>query len=196
MEDPMQDSKPHLIAGTVFFIVALLLGTSLRGNMHVQEKAKTVTQAVAFPFKASQISEYPPDSTVFMPLHSVDVKKVSDTWGAPRSGGRRHQGQDIFASRGTPVYSATYGYVLRIGQDRLGGNVVWILGAGGRRYYYAHLDRFNPELKRFQEVTPMTVLGYVGTSGNAEKTPPHLHFGIYTNSGAINPLPLLRNWSR
>jgi murein DD-endopeptidase MepM/ murein hydrolase activator NlpD len=102
-----------------------------------------------------------------------------------------HEGQDIFAPKGTPVLSATDGYVYNIGDNRLGGQTVSIIGAGGRVYYYAHLDSYAPHLEEGDHVTNQTVLGYVGTTGNAQGTPPHLHFGVYTGGGAINPLPLL-----
>lgn len=66
-----------------------------------------------------------------------------------------------------------------------------MIGAGGRVYYYAHFDSYAPGIAEGDYVTPQTVLGYVGTTGNAQGTPPHLHFGVYTPTGAINPLPLL-----
>ena len=93
--------------------------------------------------------------------------------------------------RGTPVYSATEGYIVRVGENSLGGNVVSVLGAGGRVYYYAHLDKHAENLAVGDFVTPETILGTVGTTGNAQSTPPHLHFGVYTSAGAVNPLPFL-----
>ncbi len=132
-----------------------------------------------------------PDARLAMPVKGIRTKQIADTWGAARSNGRAHSGQDIFAKRGTPVFSATEGYVLRVGESDLGGKVVFVLGAGGRRYYYAHLDDFAPELKAGDFVTTDTLLGYVGTTGNAKNTPPHLHFGVYGTSGALNPLTLL-----
>ena len=132
-----------------------------------------------------------PDANLAMPLKDVKKSQIANTWGAPRGEGRSHEGQDIFAPKGTPVLSATTGYVVKIGEDNLGGRVVSVIGDGGRKYYYAHLDSFAPNLEVGDFVTRKTVLGYVGTTGNADGTPPHLHFGIYTTSGAINPLPLL-----
>jgi murein DD-endopeptidase MepM/ murein hydrolase activator NlpD len=125
------------------------------------------------------------------PVSGVRAAQVKDTWGAPRGGGRSHEGQDIFAPRGTEVYSATEGYVVRVGENTLGGKTVFVHGAGGRWYYYAHLDAYAPGLKVGDYVTPDTLLGHVGDTGNAKGTPPHLHFGVYTPSGAINPHPLL-----
>ncbi|OLE50792.1 MAG: hypothetical protein AUG51_26260 [Acidobacteria bacterium 13_1_20CM_3_53_8] len=79
----------------------------------------------------------------------------------------------------------------RIGENQLGGHTVSVFGAGGRVYYYAHLDSYALNIAEGDYVTPETVSGYVGTTGNAKNTPPHLHFGVYTSEGAINPLPLL-----
>ena len=138
-----------------------------------------------------------PDAFVLMPIVGVRVAQVADTWGGPRSEGRRHEGQDIFAPVGTPVYSGTAGYVYRIGESLRGGNTVVVVGGGGWRYYYAHLSGYTEDLLEGQAVTPDTLLGYVGTTGNAVGTPPHLHLGIYTGEpktcdwNAIDPLPLL-----
>lgn len=126
-----------------------------------------------------------------MPVDDVTKREVTDTWGAPRSGGRTHEGQDIFAPKGTKVLSATNGYVYKIGENNLGGQTVSVISSGGRVYYYAHLDAYAPGLKVGDPVTTRTLLGFVGTTGNAQGTPPHLHFGVYTFGGAINPLPLI-----
>jgi len=132
-----------------------------------------------------------PDTKLAMPLENISKKEVADTWQAPRGDGRRHEGQDIFAARGTPILSATNGYIIKIGENNLGGQTVSVVGAGGRVYYYAHLDSYAKNIHVRDRVTTRTVLGYVGTTGNAQGTPPHLHFGVYTLTGAINPLPLL-----
>lgn len=132
-----------------------------------------------------------PDRRIAMPLEEVTKRQIADTWGAPRGTGRTHEGQDIFAPKGTPILSATNGYIYKIGENNLGGQTVSVISAGGRVYYYAHLDRYALGLEVGDRVTTRTVLGYVGTTGNAVGTPPHLHFGVYTTTGAINPLPLL-----
>ena len=144
-------------------------------------------------YRLFQMQLREPDSELLMPVEGVLVKRVANTWGARRSGGRDHQGQDIFAKRGTPVVSATDGIVVRVGTNNLGGLIVSVMGNGGRIYYYAHLDRYAPDLATGQTVAAGDVLGYVGTTGNARGTPPHLHFGVYTATGAINPLPMLVN---
>ena len=132
-----------------------------------------------------------PDTRLAMPLEDVRKKEIADTWAAPRGDGRKHEGQDIFARRGTPILSATSGYIYNIGENNLGGQTVSVISKGGRVYYYAHLDSYAHGIKIGDRVSTRTVLGYVGTTGNAQGTPPHLHFGVYTSSGAINPLPML-----
>lgn len=139
---------------------------------------------------ASRLASMLAPVKIGMPVASVKPAALRDTWHASRQGGRRHEGIDVFARRGTPVRATTEGILIRRGQNKLGGNVVWVLGPAGQRHYYAHLDSFAP-LSRGQRIQPGTVLGYVGNTGNAVNTPPHLHYGIYTRSGAINPFPLL-----
>ncbi|NBC96211.1 MAG: peptidoglycan DD-metalloendopeptidase family protein [Deinococcus-Thermus bacterium] len=139
-----------------------------------------------------------PDTRLVVPVDGVRVSQIADTWGGPRSGGRRHEGQDLFAPRGTPVRSATDGWVWRIGERTLGGRTVTIVGGAGRRYYYAHLSSY-ADIREGQRVTPDTVIGYVGNTGNARATPPHLHLGVYESRDpedpcdwdAIDPLPML-----
>lgn len=148
----------------------------------------------------SQLVQAEADSEILIPVKGVRSRQIADTFMAPRPGGRLHEGQDIFAPKGTPIYSATEGIVWRIGVGELGGLYVYVLGPGGRRYYYAHLDAYAEGLEEGQEVSPQTLLGYVGNTGNARTTPPHLHFGVYGNwlsdERVVNPLPLLRdrNW--
>lgn len=140
---------------------------------------------------AVRLSTRPAPAQVAVPVEGVSRRNLVDTWGAARSEGRTHEGIDIFARRGTPVTAATEGLVARIGENRLGGTVVWVYGPGRQRHYYAHLDRVAAALEVGQRVAVGDVLGYVGNSGNARGTPPHLHYGIYTLGGAINPFPLL-----
>jgi len=132
-----------------------------------------------------------PDARIAMPVQDVTKKQIANTWHAPRGTDRIHEGQDIFAPKGTPILSATPGYIYKVGENNLGGQTVSVIGAGGRVYYYAHLDAYAPAIEVGDPVTTKTVLGYVGTTGNALGTPPHLHFGVYSSSGAINPLPLI-----
>jgi len=137
------------------------------------------------------------DAVLRMPVEGVLVRQVADTWGAARAGGRVHEGVDIFAPRGTPIRAAAPGFVYSIESLSLGGNSVTVVGGGGRRYFYTHMDAFAADLREGQHVTIDTVLGSVGNSGDAATTPTHLHFGVYESPAdacawrAINPFPLL-----
>jgi len=141
---------------------------------------------------AMHLASLPAPAALPVPVRGVEARALRDTWGGARSGGRKHEGIDIFAKRGTAVVSATEGVVLRVSTNQLGGQVVWVLGPGGQRHYYAHLDSY-ADIENGQRVRPGTILGYVGTTGNAAGTPPHLHYGIYETGGALNPYPLLRS---
>lgn len=118
-------------------------------------------------------------------------KHLADTWGAARSQGRSHEGIDIFAKRGTPIQATTQGIVSKVGEDALGGRVVMIIGPGGAGHYYAHLEDY-ADISPNDWVNTGDIIGYVGDSGNAKGTPPHVHYGIYINGSAVNPYPLLQ----
>ncbi|PTA68876.1 M23 family metallopeptidase [Deinococcus arcticus] len=160
-------------------VLAVLAG-ALWWLWPVLEQTRRVSALLAAPAPAARSLPNP-----------LPGQRFEDTWGAARSGGRRHEGIDIFAARGTPIQATTRGLVLNVGPNGLGGRTVTVLGPAGQRHYYAHLERY-PNLKRGDWVQPGDVVGFVGDSGNARGTPPHLHYGIYTAGGAINPYPLLR----
>jgi peptidoglycan LD-endopeptidase LytH len=151
------------------------------------------SDTLLFYARVAKLYTQSPDTKLVMPLEDVPKKEIADTWQAPRGVGRKHEGQDIFAPRGTPILSATSGYIYKIGENNLGGQTVSVISKGGRVYYYAHLDSYAKGINVGDRVTTRTVLGYVGTTGNAQGTPPHLHFGVYSWTGAVNPLPLLND---
>jgi murein DD-endopeptidase MepM/ murein hydrolase activator NlpD len=143
-------------------------------------------QAVRF----VELVREPAPAVLPVPVEGVGPAQLANTWGAARSEGRTHEGIDIFAPRHTQVLSATHGIVVRRGWNRLGGRTISILGPGGQSHYYAHLEEWDdPDVGDWVEAGE--VIGYVGNSGNAEGTPPHLHYGIYVSGGATNPYPKL-----
>jgi murein DD-endopeptidase MepM/ murein hydrolase activator NlpD len=124
-------------------------------------------------------------------LHMCPVdqpRSYIDDWGFPRSGGRTHQGNDIFAPYGTPIRATFPGNAVA-GSGGLGGLSVKVYGSQGYTYN-AHLSR----LASLGQVSTGTIIGYVGQSGNATGTPPHNHFEWHPgNGGAVNPFPYLNS---
>ena len=124
------------------------------------------------------------------PVQGFAVANVRSGFGAPRDGGaREHHGIDIFRPRGTPVLAAVDGYA-RLSETPRGGKVVWLRDArSGRNIYYAHLHDW--AIESGVEVKIGDILGFVGNTGNASTTPPHLHFGVY-DRGPTDPVPSLQ----
>lgn len=125
------------------------------------------------------------------PIKSKNANSIKSYWGDGRDNdARKHEGVDIFGSFRTPVLAISDGTVTRVNENNLGGKVVW-MRPRGKDYtlYYAHLDK--QIAVEGQEVKIGDTLGLMGNTGNARNTPPHLHFGIYTASGAVNPLPFI-----
>lgn len=129
-------------------------------------------------------------ATLRFPIDGLTDRAIQSFFGAERdAGARSHQGVDIFAARGTAAVAVVDGFA-RPSTNGLGGIVVWLYDPlAGRTFYYAHLDRWAFDAP--SRVRAGDVIGYVGNTGNARGTSPHLHFGIYER-GAINPLPFIR----
>ncbi len=129
-------------------------------------------------------------ASVRFPVEGLTARAVQSEFGATRDAGRRqHEGIDIFAARNAPVLAVVDG-TARSDTNPLGGNVVWLRDRGETRsFYYAHLAR--AAFEGSASVAAGDVVGYVGNTGNARTTSPHLHFGIYQR-GAVDPLPFLR----
>ena len=130
-------------------------------------------------------------ASLAFPIRAPGENPIKSYWGASRDAGtRKHEGVDIFAPRLTPVVAAADGRVTRVNENNLGGKVVW-MRPEKKNYtlYYAHLD--SQLVQEGQRVVSGDTLGLMGNTGNAKRTAPHLHFGIYTMNGAIDPLPFI-----
>lgn len=120
-----------------------------------------------------------------------------DTWGAARSGGRSHQGVDIFAPQGTDLYAVGDGVIERAGNLRLGGITLHLRTDDGATFYYAHLAGYAAGIAPGVRVRAGDVVGFVGRTGNARTTPPHLHWEYHPpDRGPVNPYPLARELCR
>jgi len=127
------------------------------------------------------------------PVVGRDNGAVWSRFGASRDGGaREHHGIDIFADRGTPVIAVSEARVRRVDETPVGGKVVWLRDdERSLSIYYAHLD--SQAVEDEQRVSPGDTVGFVGNTGNARTTPPHLHFGLYQRGrGPIDPYPFVR----
>ncbi len=120
------------------------------------------------------------------------VTHFIDSWGFPRSGGRRHQGTDIMGPMGANVYAFTSGVVARHSNSRLGGISLYLRGDDGSTYFYAHLQGFAPRGAVGTRVNAGEHIAYNGNTGNARGGAPHIHFERHPGGGAaVNPYPWL-----
>jgi len=150
---------------------------------------------------ASADFEYLRGRHLMVPVAGANMAKVTDTFFDDRDGGERvHRAIDILAPRGTPILAADDGKILRMSTNTLGGITMYTVDPANRIvYYYAHMDHYNGAMSPGREIVKGDTLGYVGTTGNAPKDTPHLHFqvmrwpadGKYWNGEAIDPYELL-----
>lgn len=157
----------------------------------VRRRAPVVPVTVTF--KARYVA---PDLTDFPdlapPLPDMLASELTDSFFAYRVGRRVHQAIDIMRPSGTPLYACVDGFVERIQTSRLGGKSIYISDPERRyRFFYAHLSGYADGVTEGMPVTRGTLLGYVGNTGNARFTGPHLHLQIMSQSSTVNPYPLL-----
>lgn len=129
---------------------------------------------------------------IYSCIFDAGAMRFRDTWGAPRSGGRRHKGTDVFAAYRAPVYAITSGVVQRHSRSGLGGIGLYLRGDDGNVYYYAHLDSIDAAAAVGRRVTVGEQVARNGSTGNADRSAPHVHFELHPGGGgAINPYPWL-----
>ncbi|MDJ0663291.1 MAG: M23 family metallopeptidase [Acidimicrobiia bacterium] len=142
---------------------------------------------------------------VYFPHEDIE-SRFSDDWGDPRSGGRRHQGNDIFGAKHSQVIAVADGFVTAIGTSRRSGNYVRLVHRDGWETWYMHLNNdspgsddgsggpewaFAPGPEEGMFVAAGTVIGYVGDSGNAERGTAHTHFELHDGRRVVNPYSYL-----
>ncbi len=117
----------------------------------------------------------------------------TDTWGAPRSGGRTHQGVDLMNAYGNKVHAVVDGKISRFSQNTLGGITLYLQGVDGDEYYYAHLSGYAAGIRPGVAVKAGELVGYNGNSGDARGGAPHVHFEWHPGGGGpVNPTPMAR----
>jgi murein DD-endopeptidase MepM/ murein hydrolase activator NlpD len=142
-----------------------------------------------------------PPLALVLPVSGSHARELKDDFEETRGGTRRHEAIDILAPRGTPVLAAVSGPVAKLFTSQQGGLTVYQFDAAGEYcYYYAHLDRYAPGLAEGMVLERGDRVGDVGTTGNAPKDTPHLHFAMFRlgpdkkwwEGEAVNPFPLLQ----
>lgn len=197
----LKSDRSHVPAW--FLAVRLGLKVSFSGSTLYVET--TGIKPIPTPNPGQQQGHPLMDRTMVFPFpSSARYDTFYDSWGDSRNWqGQRtsHEGTDILAPAGTPIVSAAPGTVVKYGWNTLGGYRVTIQldQYPSYRYYYAHLDHYAPGLYLGAKISSGQLLGYVGSTGEGpERTEgrfvPHLHFGIYGPSGAVNPFPILKFW--
>lgn len=142
----------------------------------------------------------PGPAGLIVPVQGMTAAQLSDTYADTRSEGRTHEAIDIMAPHGTPVLAVADGKVEKLFDSKQGGLTIYQFEPSGKfAYYYAHLDRYAAGLAEGKAVRQGEVIGYVGSTGNADQAAPHLHFAVFVlgperhwwQGAAINPYPLL-----
>lgn len=157
--------------------------------------------APASTLPASSGNEAKPFDKLLIPVAGIKASQLTDTFTQMRGTDRRHDAIDIMAPNGTRVLAVADGKVVKLFESKLGGLTVYQFDTGEKfSYYYAHLDRYAPGLSDGMVLKRGDLVGYVGSTGNANPAAPHLHFAIFEltpekqwwNGRPINPYPLLR----
>ena len=144
--------------------------------------------------------EYLRAEQLLLPVAGVSMSRVADSYAAPR-GDRQHLALDIMAPHGTPVLAAVDGHVWKLRSNNLGGLTIYTVDREERFvFYYAHLQGYRDRLAEGMKLAKGDTIGYVGSTGNASATAPHLHFQLsrigpdrkWWTGTPLNPWPLLR----
>jgi murein DD-endopeptidase MepM/ murein hydrolase activator NlpD len=142
----------------------------------------------------------PPDK-LLVPVEGIPAANITDTYDQPRGNERHHEALDIMAPRGTKVVAAADGKIEKLFTSKPGGLTIYQFDPTEKyAYYYAHLDRYADGLREGAQVKRGDVIGYVGTSGNADPNAPHLHFAVFEltpekqwwKGTPVNPYPMLQ----
>ena len=172
---------------------------SPRAAVPLTDSSSSAPMLAGGPVSSADV-DYLASRRLLLPVAGVDPAKLEDSFKAPRDGDRVHRAIDILAPRGTPILSADDGKILRMTTSTLGGICMYTVDPSSRLvYYYAHMDRYNDAMSPGRTIVKGDTLGFVGTTGNAPKNIPHLHFqvmrwpadGKYWNGDPIDPFEVL-----
>jgi len=200
-----EETEVAVTTTTTTTVPAPTTTTTIAPEVTPEESTTTTTVAESAETTMTTTTEPPPTTTTTVPEPAPasrvcpvnGASSFSDSWGAPRSGGRTHKGVDMSASRGTPLVAMESGRIYRLASSSLGGISVYLHGNSGDIYYYAHLDAWADGLAGGQKVSAGDPVGIVGTTGNSPSWAPHLHLGWKPGGGDwANPYPLVNRLCR
>ncbi|WP_115513748.1 MULTISPECIES: M23 family metallopeptidase [Xanthomonas] len=196
-------SAPTVIAQPTNQTVAAVSSTQPAASMPAEAaiaEPSPATTAPAPPASTPAADVASAGTSLLIPVQGIDRSKLQDTFTDARSEGRVHDAIDILAPAGTPVLAVADGTVEKLFDSERGGLTVYQFEPGGTYcYYYAHLERYADGLAEKQSIKRGQVIGYVGSTGNANPAAPHLHFEIHRlgpekqwwKGEALNPYPVL-----
>ena len=187
-----------LPAGTVVVVAAVGLPVVVRSPSLPSAAARVHA------LTGSPLTVTPPLALRHYDFPVAAVSEYIDTYGAFRSDvpGNWHHGDDIFAPLGTPVVAVASGTINRVGWEHLGGWRLWVRDSAGDEFYYAHLSGYAPTDLHSDRVRAGEVIGFIGNTGDAFTTAPHLHFEVHPRqllhlgyNGAVDPTNYLNQWT-
>lgn len=199
--------EPHagLPAGTVVLVAAVgVPGSASRAKPDAKARRRAAKHRKRRLASHQPLTETPPLGLRHYIFPVAGPSEYVDTYGAFRSDvpGNWHHGDDIFAALGTPVVAVASGTINRVGWEKLGGWRLWVRDSVGDEFYYAHLSGYAPTDLRSNRVQAGDVIGFIGNTGDAFTTSPHLHFEIHPRQllhlhydGAVDPTSYLNKWT-
>ncbi|MFZ3287562.1 MAG: M23 family metallopeptidase, partial [Telluria sp.] len=147
-------------------------------------------------------SEPVPAQKLLVPVEGIQASALSDTFDQPRGKERHHEALDIMAPKGSKVLAVADGKLVKLFNSKPGGLTIYQFDPSEKfAYYYAHLDRYAEGIKEGMPLKRGDLIGYVGSTGNADPAAPHLHFAVveltaekqWWKGTPLNPYPLLGN---
>jgi peptidoglycan LD-endopeptidase LytH len=163
---------------SAFLAVAILEGATVAG---VLAYLALTGRSLVVSVQSREAAQAAGERGIAIPVAGVRSSELRDSFHAARSGGRQHLGIDIMAPEGTPVLAAAGGVIVKRDSSALGGISLYQRGMDGTTiYFYAHLNRYAPSVDEGDLVRQGDVIAFVGHTGNASASAPHLHFGVYT----------------
>jgi murein DD-endopeptidase MepM/ murein hydrolase activator NlpD len=206
----LRSARAGLPPGTVVLVAAIGLPvvpepvrprSSKPAHATIRRRARSRQHAAA---PGAPLTVTPPLALRHYDFPVAGASEYIDTYGAFRSDvpGNWHHGDDIFAPLGTPVVAVAGGTINRVGWEKLGGWRLWVRDDAGDEFYYAHLSGYVPTDLRSNRVRAGEVIGFVGNTGDAFTTAPHLHFEVHPRrllhlgyNGAVDPTTYLDHWT-